>query len=196
MSKFAWIAIIGLFFSQTSFAKEQKVSQAKLKNLVSEYYFSKNTKELFSQPSILDECKPIPKKGSCITAACSRMANYYCDERSELKEISDACANNIDGTCLTTFCNKLSSYNCDEPAEIKEVARICGGPVDGQCIDNVCKRMPNYYCDETSEVRAVATACTGLVDADCINVVCNKLASYYCDEFSELKEVIEMCKNP
>jgi hypothetical protein len=149
MSKFAWIAIMSLFVSFSSFAAEQKVSKATLKKLVTEYYLSQAS-------TFTDECQP--KKSTCIAAACAKMPSYYCDEKSELKDISLACSN-VDGRCLENVCKRMLSYYCDEPAEVKAVALACKGLLDSECIDVVCSKMPAYYCDEFAELKEIVDMC-------------------------------------
>jgi hypothetical protein len=149
MPKFAWIAIMSLIVSFSSFAAEQRVSKATLKKLVTEFYLNR--------ASILtDECQP--KKGTCIAAACAKMPSYYCDEKSELKDIALACSN-VDGRCLENVCKRMLSYYCDEPAEVKAIALACKGLLDSECIDVVCSKMPSYYCDEFNELKEIVDMC-------------------------------------
>lgn len=195
-----------LSFTPTIYAKPKTEAQstlnlAQVKSLVSDYYQKKEAGNVLRSLRQLEGsrdiiCNPAPSAGSCIDAACSSISKYDCDDTSEIKEIANACANNMDGSCVKSVCSRISQYDCDDRREVIEVAKACSGFTSGKCVDAACSHMSKYECDDRREGIEIAQACSGLLDGECVNSVCSRLSPYDCDDRREIISIIAMCKQP
>lgn len=197
---------IGLLVSVANGAESSKSvkaaakKKAAIQTLVDQFYFNKSTQGVEALVaksnraiSSFEVCEEKPDIGSCITAACAKLPSHYCDDKSDLQEISKMCQNNVDGSCITAACAKLPASYCDDKDDIAEIAKGCAGQ-NGSCLKAACDHLPSHYCDDKSDIKDITTMCSGLVDGSCIEAVCAQLPSHYCDDKGDLQEIISSCK--
>ncbi|MGZ5278698.1 MAG: hypothetical protein ACXWC9_02075, partial [Pseudobdellovibrionaceae bacterium] len=163
MKKMIAICCLCLSLPLVSFAVEKQKSLSpqvisQMKTLASDFYLNKTLQKTLGFDKLRHpgnpNCEPQTSVGSCVDAACKHLPTYQCDDLSEIREISTACANNYDGSCVDASCSRLPSYQCDDRSEVIEIAKSCSGS-NGTCVTAACSHMPSYQCDDRSEIIAL-----------------------------------------